>query len=99
MEGTEDARKVCGASGNPALVYLTDRVRVIECRDRLQWILQCRRSVCPNSWRGVAFCRTRESLLRCAGQKRKLANLWPRRLLRRRTMSGGRQLQNPGSWR
>src|SRR5713101_749139 len=29
----------------PALAYLTDKVRVIECRDRLQWILQCRRSV------------------------------------------------------
>src|SRR5713101_3079457 len=118
MEGTEDARKVCGASGKhsgnarsramaagrteamlpscgrtrhracgtpirtnptgpirspksvpdtvfpsrraechdtyPALVYLTDKVRVIECRDRLQWILQCRRSVCPNSWN--PFC-------------------------------------------
>src|SRR5258708_38015623 len=52
----------------PALVYLTDKVRVIECRDRRQWILQCRRSVCPNSWRGVSFCRTRESLLRCAGR-------------------------------
>jgi hypothetical protein len=52
----------------PALVYLTDRVRVIECRDRLQWIVQRRRSVCLNSWRGVSFCRTRESLLRCAGR-------------------------------
>jgi hypothetical protein len=52
----------------PALVYLTERVRVIECRDRLQWIVQRRRSVCPNSWRGVSFCRTRESLLRCAGR-------------------------------
>src|SRR6266849_6401927 len=52
----------------PALAYLTDKVRVIECRDRLQWILQCRRSVCPNSWRGVSFCRTREALLRCASR-------------------------------
>jgi hypothetical protein len=52
----------------PALVYLTDKVRVIECRDRLQWIVQCRRSVCPKSWRGVSFFRTRESLLRCAGR-------------------------------
>jgi hypothetical protein len=31
---------------------LTEKVRVIECRDRLQWILQCYRSVCPNSWGG-----------------------------------------------
>jgi hypothetical protein len=36
----------------PALFYLTEKVRVIECRDRLQWILQCCRSVCPNSWGG-----------------------------------------------
>jgi hypothetical protein len=49
----------------PALVYLADKVRVIECR--LQWCVQHRRSICPNSWRGVSFCRTREALLRCAG--------------------------------
>jgi len=60
----------------PALVYLTDKVRVIECRDRRQWILQCRRSVCPNSWRGVSFCRTRESLLRCAGRGDPAATAW-----------------------
>src|SRR5260370_2196903 len=29
----------------PVLVYLTDKVRVIECRDRLQWILHFRRSI------------------------------------------------------
>ena len=52
----------------PVLVYLTDKVRVIEGRDRLQWIVQRRRSICPNSWRGVSFCRTREALLRCAGR-------------------------------
>jgi hypothetical protein len=46
---------------------MTDKARVI-CRDRLQWIVQRRRSVCPNSWRGVSFCRTREALLRCAGR-------------------------------
>jgi hypothetical protein len=44
----------------PVLAYLTDKARVIECRDRMQWILQYRRSVCPNSWRGVSFCRRRE---------------------------------------
>jgi hypothetical protein len=55
----------------PALVYLSDKRRMIECLDRLQWILQRRRSVCPNSWRGISFCHsfchTRESLLWCAG--------------------------------
>ena len=64
----------------PALVYLTDKVRIIECCDRLQWILQCRRSVCPNSWRGVSFCRMRESLLRCAGSGDPAALAWLRAL-------------------
>jgi hypothetical protein len=52
----------------PAVVaHLSERLRIIECRDRIQWIVQRRRSICPNSWRGVSYCRTRESLLRCAG--------------------------------
>jgi hypothetical protein len=50
----------------PAVVYLSDKARVIECRDRIQWIVQRRRSVCPDSWRGISFCRTKEALLRCA---------------------------------
>ena len=49
------------------VAYLSDKVRVIECRGRIQWIIQRRRSVCPNSWRGVWYCRTREALLRYAG--------------------------------
>jgi hypothetical protein len=51
----------------PAVVYLSDTGRVIECRDGIQWIVQRRRSVCPNSWRGVSYCRTKQALLRCAG--------------------------------
>jgi hypothetical protein len=43
--------------------------RVVECRDRLQWILQRRGS--PESsraddWRGRSYCQTRFGLLRCA---------------------------------
>jgi hypothetical protein len=41
-----------GRHHHSALFYLTEKVRVIECRDRLQWILQCYGSVCPNSWGG-----------------------------------------------
>jgi hypothetical protein len=55
------------ADSYPALAYLSDSRRVIACRDGLQWIIQRRRSVCPNSWRGISFCRTKEALLRCAG--------------------------------
>jgi hypothetical protein len=42
--------------------------RVVECHDRLQWILQRRGS--PerprrNDWRGRSYCRTAEALRRC----------------------------------
>ena len=49
------------------VVYLNDRMRVIECRHGLQWIVQRRRSVCPNSWRGMKYCRTKEVLMSCVG--------------------------------
>jgi len=42
--------------------------RVVECRDRLQWILQRRGSPKkprPDDWRGRSYCRTREALIRC----------------------------------
>jgi len=50
----------------PALVYLSERLRVIKCRDGIQWVLQRKRSNGKNRWRGVAFCRTREALIRSA---------------------------------
>jgi hypothetical protein len=43
--------------------------RVVECRDRLQWILQRRGSPKkprPDDWRGRSYCRTSEALIRCA---------------------------------
>jgi hypothetical protein len=42
--------------------------RVVECRDRLQWILQRRGSPKKprrNDWRGRSYCRTAEALRRC----------------------------------
>ena len=41
---------------------------MIECRDRIQWILQYRASSETYStaiWRGRAYCRSREALIRC----------------------------------
>jgi hypothetical protein len=43
--------------------------RIVECCDRIQWILQRRGS--PersrrDDWRGRSYCRTSEALLRCA---------------------------------
>jgi hypothetical protein len=58
------------------VAQLSDKVRVVECRDRIQWIVQRRRSVCPNSWRGYAFCRTKEALLRRAGSGDPGAMAW-----------------------
>ena len=45
----------------PVVVQLSDKVRVIDCKDGIQWILQ-RRS--GDQWKGVAFCRTRDVLAR-----------------------------------
>jgi hypothetical protein len=42
--------------------------RIIECRDRQQWILQRRGSPKKpraNDWRGRSYCRTAEALRRC----------------------------------
>jgi hypothetical protein len=42
--------------------------RVIECRDRVQWILQRRKAPekpRQNDWRGRSYCRTSEALIRC----------------------------------
>jgi hypothetical protein len=45
----------------PTVVRLCDTVRVIECKDGIQWILQ-RRS--GDQWKGLAYCRTRAALIR-----------------------------------
>ena len=45
----------------PTLIRLSDVVRVIDCKDGLQWILQRRYG---DQWRGVAFCRQRDTLIR-----------------------------------
>jgi hypothetical protein len=47
--------------GYPVVAQLTDTVRVIECKDGIQWILQ-RRS--GDQWKGLAYCRTRAALIR-----------------------------------
>jgi hypothetical protein len=52
----------------PRIIRLNDRWRVIECRDRQQWILQARNraeTVATDVWRGRSYCRTREALIRC----------------------------------
>jgi hypothetical protein len=51
------------------VAVLTDHWRVIECRDRIQWIVQFRETaeIAPRArWRSRSFCRSREALVRCA---------------------------------
>jgi hypothetical protein len=45
---------------------VTDRLRVINCRDDIQWIVQLRSG---EQWKSVSFCRTREALLRCVRER------------------------------
>jgi hypothetical protein len=46
------------------IVYLNDRCRVIECADRIQWIIQRRRG---QQWLGVSFHRSRDVLIERSG--------------------------------
>ena len=45
----------------PVVVRVSDKVRVINCKDDLQWIVQKRDG---GHWKGVSLCRTREVLIR-----------------------------------
>lgn len=50
------------------VAVLNENWRVIECRDRIQWILQRRGSPEKSrrdDWRGRSYCRTSEALIRC----------------------------------
>jgi hypothetical protein len=44
-------------------IYLSDAVRVIDCSNGLQWIVQ-RKS--GGAWRGLSYCVTKKALLRYA---------------------------------
>ena len=48
----------------PVVAQISDRVRVISCRDDIQWIVQKRVNKSTHSWRGKSFCRTRAALIR-----------------------------------
>lgn len=53
------------------VAILNGRWRVIECRDRIQWILQVRNraeTVATDVWRGRSYCRPPEALLRCCDE-------------------------------
>jgi len=56
----------------PTIVVVTNRVRVINCKDDLQWVVQ---KAHGDKWEGVSFCRTREVLVRDV--QRELSPGWP----------------------
>jgi hypothetical protein len=45
----------------PCVAQITPTLRVINCKDGIQWILQ---GLQGDQWRGLSFCRTREALIR-----------------------------------
>lgn len=64
MSRLEKADDYCGF-----VVQLNANWRVVECRDRIQWIPQRRGSPKRSrrdDWRGRSYCRTSEALIRCA---------------------------------
>jgi hypothetical protein len=63
MSRTEVADDYCGF-----VAQLNANWRVVECRDRIQWILQRRGSPkMPrrNDWRARSYCRSSKALIRC----------------------------------
>ncbi len=57
----ETSNEYSGVTAN-----LTGTIRVITCKDDLQWILQKRMGGCGKwPWKGKSFCTTRQALIRC----------------------------------
>lgn len=55
---------------NGVVLYLSDRWRVIVCKNNKQWILQYRSSLTDlNTWQAKSYCTQRTSLERCIKQK------------------------------
>jgi hypothetical protein len=64
MSRVETADDYCGI-----VAQLNEDWRVVECRDRVQWILQRRGSPKMSrrdDWRGRSYCRTSQALIRSA---------------------------------
>jgi hypothetical protein len=49
----------------PTIAQLDDRMRVITCRDDMQWIVQQKVGT-TRGWRGLSYCCRRDTLLRDA---------------------------------
>lgn len=79
MMDTNTIARACSASAlshreedgdySGLLVTLNDDWRVIVCRDGIQWILQKRRGKGSNRFAAVSYCRRRDGLVRCIGER------------------------------
>ena len=51
------------------VAVLNDQTRVVRCPDDVQWIVQRKISQTDPTkmWSSIAFCRSKEALLRCSG--------------------------------
>lgn len=65
---TDRHRQETGDDYRKVVVQLSDELRVVICKDGVQWILQRRKAGgAERPWRAVRFHRTREGLMRsCA---------------------------------
>ena len=61
----------------PTICRVTDKIRVIGCKDGLQWVIQYRKG--ENNWQGMSFCRTRGVLLRDLRRRITPNGEWPLR--------------------
>jgi hypothetical protein len=58
------------ADDYPSVVTtIGDKLRVIECAQKIQWVLQRRIDGGAFPWRATAFCRTKAALFRCISER------------------------------
>ena len=67
LDAMQKARRLRPTESAPdypfVVAQLDDKHRVIECAADIQWVVQ----TFSSHWHGLAFCRTKEALLRIAG--------------------------------
>ena len=58
------------------VIYSEASARVIECKDRIQWLIQTRppKSLRTDAWRGVSYHRSKNNLIRVWRHKASSAN-------------------------
>ncbi len=84
---TKPNRREGDEAYSKVIVVITDRIRIVECRDGIQWILQKRvsaKTATKAQWRGLKYHRSREDLI--TGLVRLKLHLTPEQLAVLRTL-------------